>query len=234
MPSAQVTATPTAPSHVGCSTRCSSQPFRRRRQWPGVALVVAAAVKRQGPGYLLQRLPLDHVGGRGDQDRPGLRYDLYGHRAAKRDDLLLRGDGGRLGRGRDSVVGRSRPPRPCPVTVWPASNGQVFGLGKLPSLPSLHPASPVVAMASTPGGYGYWLVLKNGAVLADGNAHLYGSMSGKRLNSPIAGMAATPDGRGYWLVAADGGIFAFGDAHYYGSLGARSLHQPIAGIAADP
>ena len=114
------------------------------------------------------------------------------------------------------------------------ANGQVFALGKLPSLPSPHPASPVVAVASTPDGYGYWLVLKNGAVLGAGDAHLYGSMAGKHLNSPIAGVAPTPDGRGYWLVAADGGIFNFGDAHYYGSLGARPLNQPIVGIAATP
>jgi fibronectin type 3 domain-containing protein len=114
------------------------------------------------------------------------------------------------------------------------SNGEVFALGKLPSLPSSRPASPVVAMASTPDAYGYWLVLKNGAVLSAGDAHLYGSMLGKHLNSPIAGMAATPDGRGYWLVAADGGIFAFGDARYYGSLGARPLNQPITGVAATP
>ena len=135
----------------------------------------------------------------------------------------------------EGTVSRQVPSTPAlPGYRVAASNGQVFGLGRLPSLPSLHPASPVVAMASTPGGYGYWLVLKNGAVLADGNAHPYGSMSGKRLNSPIAGMATTPDGRGYWLVAADGGIFAFGDAHYYGSLGGRPLHQPIAGIAPTP
>ena len=114
------------------------------------------------------------------------------------------------------------------------SNGQVFALGKLPSLPSQHPASPVVAMASTPDAYGYWLVLKNGSVLRAGDARLYGSMAGKHLNSRIAGIAATPDGRGYWLVAADGGIFAFGDAHYYGSLGARPLNRPIAAIAATP
>jgi hypothetical protein len=118
------------------------------------------------------------------------------------------------------------------------SDGQVFALGKLPPLPSPHLASPatnpVVGIASTPDGRGYWLALKGGGVLKSGDARLSGSMGGKHLNSPIVGIAATPDGRGYWLVAADGGIFNFGDARYYGSLGARPLNQPIVGIAATP
>ncbi len=114
------------------------------------------------------------------------------------------------------------------------SNGQVFALGKLPPLPSPHPASPVVGVASTPDGRGYWLALRNGGVLRAGDARSYGSIGQKHLNSPIAGVAATPDGRGYWLVAADGGIFAFGDARYHGSLGTRPLNQPIVGIASTP
>ena len=113
-----------------------------------------------------------------------------------------------------------------------SANGKVFALGKLASYPSPRTNSPVVGVASTPDGRGYWLGMANGAVVSAGDAHLYGSMGGKHLNSPIAGIAATPDGRGYWLVAADGGIFGFGDAQYYGSLGGRRLNQPIVGIAA--
>ncbi len=112
------------------------------------------------------------------------------------------------------------------------ADGKVFALGKLASFPSPRPSSRVVGVASTPDGRGYWLVTANGGVLGAGDAHLYGSMAGKHLNSAIAGVAATPDGRGYWLVAADGGIFGFGDARYYGSLGGRRLNQPIVGIAA--
>ena len=114
------------------------------------------------------------------------------------------------------------------------SDGQVFALGKLPSLPSPHPPSPAVGLASSPDAAGYWLATRGGGVLNEGDARRYGSMAGKHLNSPIVGIAATPDGRGYWLVAADGGIFNFGDARYYGSLGARPLNQPIVGIAATP
>ncbi len=71
---------------------------------------------------------------------------------------------------------------------------------------------PVVAMAATPDGRGYWLAALDGGVFAFGDAGFYGSMGGQPLNKPIVGMASTPDGRGYWLVASDGGVFAFGDA----------------------
>ena len=74
---------------------------------------------------------------------------------------------------------------------------------------------PMVGMAATPTGGGYWEVAADGGVFAYGNAQYWGSMGGKTLNSPIVGMAATPTAGGYWLVAADGGIFAFGNAKFH-------------------
>ncbi len=115
-----------------------------------------------------------------------------------------------------------------------SADGDVLALGKARPLPAVHPRSPVVGVASTPDGNGYWLVMKNGGVLGAGDARVYGSLAGKPLSSPVAGIAATPDGHGYWLVAANGGIFAFGDARFYGSTGSRHLNQPIAGMAATP
>jgi hypothetical protein len=93
---------------------------------------------------------------------------------------------------------------------------------------------PVVGMASTPGGGGYWLVASDGGVFSFGNAEFYGSAAPLRLNRPIVGMAATPDAKGYWLVAADGGIFTYGDATFYGSMGNTHLNEPIVGMAATP
>src|SRR6185437_2433962 len=90
---------------------------------------------------------------------------------------------------------------------------------------------PIVGMASTPDGGGYWLVAADGGIFAFGDAAFYGSMGGLPLNQPIVGMAATPDGRGYWLVAADGGLFAFGDAAFHGSMGGQPLNQPVVGLA---
>ena len=97
-----------------------------------------------------------------------------------------------------------------------------------------HLYAPIVGMAATPDGHGYWLVAMDGGVFTFGDAAFYGSMGGKPLAQPIVGMAATPDGHGYWLVAADGGIFTFGDAAFYGSLGAKTLQAGIAGMAATP
>ncbi len=93
---------------------------------------------------------------------------------------------------------------------------------------------PIVSIAATPDGSGYWLAASDGGVFTKGDAHFYGSTGSLRLNKPIVGMAATPDGKGYWLVAADGGIFREGDATFYGSAGALHLNKPIVGMAATP
>ena len=93
---------------------------------------------------------------------------------------------------------------------------------------------PVVGMAGTPDGKGYWEVASDGGIFTFGDAGFYGSMGGQPLNAPVVGMAATPDGRGYWLVASDGGIFAFGDAGFYGSMGGQPLNAPVVGMAATP
>ena len=91
---------------------------------------------------------------------------------------------------------------------------------------------PIVGMAATPDGKGYWLMASDGGVFTYGDAAFYGSSGGLALNRPIVGMAATPDGKGYWLVASDGGVFTYGDAAFYGSTGGLALNRPIVGMAA--
>ena len=93
---------------------------------------------------------------------------------------------------------------------------------------------PIVGIAATPDGMGYWLVASDGGIFSFGDAKFYGSMGAKPLNRPIVGMAATPDGKGYWLVASDGGIFAFGDATFAGSEGGSPIVSPMVAIAANP
>jgi hypothetical protein len=78
---------------------------------------------------------------------------------------------------------------------------------------------PIVGMAATPTGNGYWLVASDGGVFSFGDAVFHGSTGSIRLNKPIVAMAGTPTGAGYWFVASDGGIFAFGDAAFFGSAG---------------
>ncbi len=92
--------------------------------------------------------------------------------------------------------------------------------------------APIVGIAPTPDGRGYWLAAADGGVFAYGDARFRGSMGGQPLAKPVVGIAAAPNGQGYWLVASDGGVFAFGDAHFRGSAGGTRLNRPVVGIAA--
>jgi hypothetical protein len=120
------------------------------------------------------------------------------------------------------------------------ANGLVSGFGNdsylnyLGDLSAFPLNQPVVGMAQTADGGGYWMVAADGGIFAYGDAQFYGSMGGSHLNEPIVGMAETRDGKGYWLVAADGGIFAFGDATFHGSMGGQLLNRPIVGMAPAP
>ena len=93
--------------------------------------------------------------------------------------------------------------------------------------------APVVGMAATSDGGGYWLVASDGGVFAFGDAGYFGSMGGRALVKPMVGMAAAPNGDGYWTVASDGGVFAFGGARYFGSMGGKPLARPVVGMAVD-
>ena len=94
--------------------------------------------------------------------------------------------------------------------------------------------APIVALAATPDGHGYWEVAADGGVFAFGDAGFYGSIGGQHLTAAVVGAASTPDGHGYWEVAADGGVFAFGDAAFYGSIGGQHLNAAVVGLAATP
>ena len=112
------------------------------------------------------------------------------------------------------------------------STGKVTARAGAPHLGQLNaaPDRPVVGMASTPSGRGYWLVGSDGGIFAFGDAPFHGSAGASGLKMPIVGMASTPSGDGYWLVGSDGGIFAFGDAPFSGSVGAVRLVSPVRGI----
>jgi hypothetical protein len=124
------------------------------------------------------------------------------------------------------------------------SDGGVFAFGAAQfhgSLPNsgFNPAgsglphslqAPIVGIASTPDGNGYWLVGADGGVFAYGDAVFYGSTGSMVLNKPIVAMVPSVDGKGYWLVGSDGGVFAFGDAVFYGSTGSLKLSAPVVGM----
>ena len=111
-------------------------------------------------------------------------------------------------------------------------------------------AAPVVGLAATPSGKGYWRAAADGGVLTAGDAQFYGSAAGKFHDTIVAivrtrsghgywltdrsgGVFNFGDGNGYWLVASDGGIFSF-NAPFLGSTGSMRLNRPIVGMAPAP
>jgi ribosomal protein L24E len=86
---------------------------------------------------------------------------------------------------------------------------------------------PIVGMAATPTGNGYWLVASDGGIFAFGDAKFRGSTGNLQLNQPIVAMTPTSTGEGYWFVAADGGVFNFGDARFLGSASGTGLSRVI-------
>ena len=88
---------------------------------------------------------------------------------------------------------------------------------------------PIVAIAASLSGNGYYLAASDGGIFAFGDAVFRGSMVGKALVAPVVGIAVTRSGGGYYLAGADGGVFSFGDAPYRGSPGASA--SPIVAMA---
>ncbi len=89
---------------------------------------------------------------------------------------------------------------------------------------------PIVSMAASPSGQGYWLSAADGGVFAFGDGRFLGSAAGRTADNPVAGMAATGSGAGYWLVTRDGGVYAFGDAPFAGSA-AGAASDAVVSIA---
>lgn len=92
--------------------------------------------------------------------------------------------------------------------------------------------APIVAVASTPSGHGYYQVAANGRVFAFGDARFFGGVSVLPSTVRIAAMAVDPAAPGYWLVSSDGRVFAFGAAKYYWSSVYNTIREPVVGIAA--
>ena len=77
---------------------------------------------------------------------------------------------------------------------------------------SLDLVSPIVAMAATPTGGGYWLVASDGGIFTFGDATFHGSAADAGLDSPIEAIIPSAAGAGYLLITVDGQILAYGDA----------------------
>jgi hypothetical protein len=73
-----------------------------------------------------------------------------------------------------------------------ASDGGIFTFGNAEffgSTGGIALTQPIVGMAPTPDGGGYWMVASDGGIFTFGNAEFFGSTGGIALTQPIEGMA---------------------------------------------
>jgi hypothetical protein len=76
-------------------------------------------------------------------------------------------------------------------------------------------AEPIVGMAATPNGTGYWLVGADGGVFSFGSASFYGSGVGQVVTGAIVGIIPSSDGAGYNITSRTGTNYRFGDGPAY-------------------
>jgi hypothetical protein len=131
-----------------------------------------------------------------------------------------------------STTSTTEPPGPPTVAVSAADTVFAHGDAGFYGSPGSTPLNrPVVGMAPTAAGHGYWLATADGVDLPYGDAAAL--PAAPALQQPVVGVAASPSGRGYWLAARDGGVFNFGDAGFFGSA-ASATSQPVVGMASSP
>ena len=99
------------------------------------------------------------------------------------------------------------------------ADGSLAAHGRTPKLAArIGPAvrvdagDPVVGMAATPDGRGYWTVTGRGVVRALGIADPLGEPRPDQLDAPVVAITATPDGTGYWLLTSKGTVLRYGSA----------------------
>ena len=74
-----------------------------------------------------------------------------------------------------------------------ASDGGIFSFGDAKffgSTGAIKLNQPIVGMAPTPSGNGYWFVAADGGIFSYGDAKFFGSTGAITLNKPVVGMAA--------------------------------------------
>jgi hypothetical protein len=101
------------------------------------------------------------------------------------------------------------------------------------------PVPPIVAIAPSRDGQGYWLVSAAGGVHGFGEATFAGSLPTRHIHAGVVGAVAGGSGEGYYLLASSGVIFGFGLGPSpsgglgtltgsLGSLGGLGASRPVA------
>jgi hypothetical protein len=110
-----------------------------------------------------------------------------------------------------------------------AADGGVFAFGDATyhgSAIGMSQSSPIVGLAPTSSGDGYWELAANGGVYALGGAQFLGTAP---VRSPAIGITSA-DG-GYRVVSSDGSTYSFGAATFEGALTGLPLNKPIVGTS---
>ena len=84
-------------------------------------------------------------------------------------------------------------------TGWWHRDGGIFNYGDagfFGSTGGIKLNQPIVGMAPTPDGKGYWLVAADGGVFNYGDAGFFGSAGGIKLNKPVVGHRGHPGRQG--------------------------------------
>ncbi len=84
-----------------------------------------------------------------------------------------------------------------------ASDGGIFTFGDAAFFGSMGGTrlnQPIVGMAATPTGQGYWEVASDGGIFTFGDAGFYGSSGGQAGGNRFIAMVATPSGQGYLIA----------------------------------
>jgi hypothetical protein len=94
---------------------------------------------------------------------------------------------------------------------------------------------PMVDIAATPSGNGYWLIAADGGNLRLRRCRLTGEQptAGYQFGRPIVAGARSGTA-GLLLTAGDGGVFALGGAKLQGSIAGTRLAKLVSGVAVNP
>jgi N-acetylmuramoyl-L-alanine amidase-like protein len=93
--------------------------------------------------------------------------------------------------------------------------------------------APIVSMAASPSGRGYWLVASDGGVFAV-NVPFRGSVPQHQTYGRAVQLRVTDSGDGYYVAGGDGAMFAFGDADRRRERAGRPGGPAIVDVAVRP
>jgi hypothetical protein len=138
------------------------------------------------------------------------------------------------------------------AAVVPVYRGSLGGISSVDALALAAPGAPAawthergtptrsgiagiaVGIEASPSGAGYWTVSSDGAVVAYGDAVVFGPPPTLLGGESVTGLSSTPTGLGYWLFTDRGRVLPRGDAVDVGDVAHLPLNGPVLDAVATP